>query len=125
MDIQELFQEIVEFRDERDWAQFHTPKELATAISIEAAELQELMLWKNPANIRESLQEGSFAASVREEAADVLIFTLLLCHETNIDPTTAIKKKLEENRKKYPVDLAKGNSDKYTEFSPKSVKDGD
>src|SRR5688572_30625673 len=103
-----LTEEIVRFRDERDWAQFHTPRNLAAALSIEAAELQETMLWKTDAQVHDELADTSRAARVREEVADVLIYALLLCHASGITPAQAIRDKLEQNRAKYPPDKARG-----------------
>lgn len=112
-DIAELTERILEFRDERDWKQFHTPRNLATALSIEAAELQELFLW-------EEGDDGSGRSRTAEkesaEVADVLIYALLFCHETGIDPGEAVRRKLEKNRQRYPVEKARGRSVKYTEL---------
>ena len=115
-DFQSVIREIVAFRDARDWRQFHTPRNLAAAVSIEAAELQEVMLWKTDREVDELL-EGEKHERIREELADVLIFALLLAHETGVDPADAIRRKLERNEGKYPVDRAKGRADKYTELN--------
>ena len=104
---------IVAFRDERDWAQFHTPTKLAAALAIEAAEVQETMLWMDADEVQKHLNSDDGRATLAHELGDVLIFTLLLCHTAGIDPLSAIEKKLAENAKKYPVDLAKGSAVKY------------
>ena len=102
---------LLAFRDERDWKQFHDPKNLACALSIEAAELNELFLWKNATESREADVER-----VREEVADVLAYALLLCNEFDIDPEAAVLDKVAANATKYPVDLARGTSAKYTDL---------
>ena len=104
-DISTLQNEALAFRDARDWAQFHNAKDLAAGLSIEAGELLEQFLWKQP--------KDADPAKVREELADVLIFALLLAHEQKIDLAQAIKEKLAQNDAKYPVDKAKGKSTKY------------
>lgn len=104
-DIKVLQAEALAFRDARDWSQFHNPKDLAAGLSIEAGELLECYLWKSP--------EQADAAKVREEIADVLIYTLLLAHESKIDLVEAVRAKLKRNCEKYPVDKAKGKADKY------------
>ena len=110
-DIKEILQEIVKFRDERDWEQFHDSKNLATAISIEAAELNELFLWKS---VKESEQVDK--TKVKEELADILIFSLLLAHKHNFDIKEIILEKICKNSKKYPINKAKGTAKKYTEL---------
>ena len=115
---EEVTAAIVRFRDERDWAQFHTPRNLATALSIEAAELQETMLWKKDDEVASQLADPSQKAEMERELADILIFTLLLCHEADVDPGRAIDRKLEENARKYPVDLARGVATKYNRLNP-------
>lgn len=105
--------EITAFRDERDWAQFHTPKNLAAALAIEAAELQELMLWRTDAEVEELVSSKAHHGRLSDEAADVLIYALLFCRASGIDPAAAIRFKLRKNAEKYPIELAKGKADKY------------
>ena len=107
--------EILAFRDARDWRQFHTPRQLAAAIAIEAGELQEAMLWRSDDGVRERLANGSLREKVSEELADVLIFTLLLAHEIGVDPVATIKAKLTKNALRYPVEQSKGSATKYTD----------
>lgn len=107
---------IVAFRDERDWAQFHTPRNLAAALAIEAAELQEAMLWKTDSEVTTQLSDAKGREQVVAELGDVLIFSLLLCKTIGIDPIPAIRDKLLVNAAKYPVHLAKGSAAKYTEL---------
>lgn len=104
------------FRDDRDWAQFHTPKNLAAATAIEAAELQERFLWKTDAEVDQDLADAAKRALVADEIADVVMFAMLLADRLGIDLAEAITAKLAANEVKYPVQLARGNARKYTEF---------
>jgi NTP pyrophosphatase (non-canonical NTP hydrolase) len=112
-----LLQEILKFRDQRDWKQFHTPKNLAAAIAIEAAELQEHFLWKSDTEVLAVLRNPEKRDKVNEELADVLIFTLLLADRLGVDIDAVVRRKLKNNAKKYPVEKARGNHKKYTELS--------
>ena len=107
-EIKQLTDAVLRFRDARDWAQFHNAKDLAAGLSIEAGELLEQFLWKQP--------KDADPVKVKEELADVLIFALLLAHEQKIDLAQAIKEKLAQNDAKYPVDKAKGKSTKYDQL---------
>jgi len=113
--LNELIGRILRFRDERDWAQFHTPKNLAAALAVEASEIQELLLWKTDTEVLELVHSSKGRRRLEEEIADVLIYALLLCSEVGVDPIQAIKTKLVQNAKKYPVDLSRGNAVKYSE----------
>lgn len=110
-DIQILIRALVRFRDERDWAQFHDSKNLATAIGIEAAELNELFLWKKTAESEEVDRER-----LEEELADVLAYSLLLAHKHGIDVKTAVLGKIAKNAVKYPIESSKGNARKYDQL---------
>jgi dCTP diphosphatase len=114
--LEALIREIIQFRDARDWAQFHNPKDLALAISIEAAELLEHFLWQDAGQVEGLATDAAALADLRHEVADVLIFTLLLAHRLGIDPTEAIREKLRDNAAKYPIAKAKGTAKKYTEL---------
>ncbi|GAB3355886.1 nucleotide pyrophosphohydrolase [Arachidicoccus ginsenosidivorans] len=103
-----LKEKIRQFRDQRDWAQFHNTKDLALALSIEASELLELFLWKAP--------ESADPQKIREELADVLMYALLLADKQGLDITEIIEEKLLLNNKKYPVDKARGTAKKYNEL---------
>ena len=107
-ELQDIIKEITKFRDERDWVQFHNSKDLALAISIEAAELNELFLWKSSEEVNES--------RLKEELADILTFSLLLADKHGLDISTIIKEKLAQNEAKYPVDKSKGSAKKYNEL---------
>ena len=104
-------QALLQFRDERDWKQFHDPKNLAAALSIEAAELNEVFLWKTTQDSKEVDVER-----VREELADVLAYALLLATEFELDPEAIVLEKVKRNAEKYPVDKSKGVATKYTEL---------
>ncbi len=108
-----IVDEVVQFRDRRDWRKFHSPRNLATAMGIEVAELQELLLWKSEEEVEAFLAKETNKKEFAKEIADILIFTLLLCHQTGIDPIKAMRIKLNENAEKYPVDLSKGKATKY------------
>lgn len=103
-----LTEKLVAFRDERDWGQFHNPKDLAAALSIEASELLECWLWKNP--------EDAEMAKVREELADVFAYAFLLAERCNLDVTEIVLEKIAKNELKYPVAKAKGSARKYNEL---------
>ena len=112
--ISKLLKKILEFRDKRDWAQFHDPKNLAEAISIEASELLEHFLWKTAKESRKISAKKK--KEIASEIADILIFSMLFAHETGIDIEKAIKGKINLNDKRYPVEKAKGSAKKCTEF---------
>ena len=107
---------VARFRDEREWAQFHTPKNLAAAIAIESAELQELFLWKTDAEIDRDLAEPARRSAAADEIADVVMFAMLLADRLGIDLAGAITAKLAANAEKYPVHLARGSARKYTDL---------
>jgi NTP pyrophosphatase (non-canonical NTP hydrolase) len=111
-----LQRRVIEFRDARAWGPFHTPKNLAMALAIEAGELQELFLWKEDPEILESLRNDPFGTRLQEELADILIFLLYLAEATGIDLSEALKAKLVKNQAKYPVSKSFGSSKKYNEL---------
>lgn len=104
--MKEVIDDIRVFNEERDWAKFHTPENLAKSIAIEAGELLECYQWGDRGN----------AEKVSEELADVLIYCYMLADKLQLDPTEIIRRKIAQNRAKYPVEKAKGNSKKYTEY---------
>lgn len=112
--LEDLTGRIVAFRDERDWKQFHSPKNLAASISIEAAELLECFQWSSDETMADDVEKRR--GEIEEEIADVLIYALLLAHDTGIDPTEAVRRKLAKNDEKYPAEKAKGSRAKYTEL---------
>ena len=111
MDYQQMLQQLIQFRDDRDWKQFHDTKNLAIAISIEAAELNELFLWKDV-----ETSENVDLTKIKEELADILSFAFLLAEKHGLDPFEIVSEKIKQNALKYPVDKAKGKSDKYTDL---------
>jgi dCTP diphosphatase len=113
---QDFLAAVRSFRDARDWSQFHSPKNLAAAIAIEAAELQECFLWKTDTEIAAEMKTATKLDAVAEELADVLMFALLLADRLELDVGGAITTKLAANERKYPVNLARGNARKYTEL---------
>lgn len=107
-DINKITAALREFRDERDWAQFHNPKDLAIALSVEANELLEVFLWK-PA-------EDAELSRVREELADVFAFAFLIADRYGLDVYQIIDEKIAKNKLKYPIEKAKGSAKKYNEL---------
>ncbi|MEN9667022.1 MAG: hypothetical protein RLZZ326_3385 [Planctomycetota bacterium] len=107
---------LLAFRDAREWKQFHTPRQLAAALAIEAGELQQTMLWKTDAEIEGSLGNAAFMAEIGDEVADVLSFALLLAHDLGLDPAELIDAKLKKNGERYPVEKSRGRSTKYTKL---------
>ena len=107
-EIRELIDLLETFRDERDWAQFHDSKNLALALSIEAAELNELFLWK-----KDGESEAVDKQRLREELADVFAYALMLAGRHGLDVSQIVKDKIALNAKKYPVKSSRGSSAKY------------
>jgi NTP pyrophosphatase (non-canonical NTP hydrolase) len=112
--MQDTIARIRKFRDDRDWKQFHDPKNLAVSISIEAAELLELFQWKTGEEATRFAAENQ--ERVSEEIADVAIYLIELADITGIDLAKAIEDKLAKNAKKYPVEKSRGVTSKYTEL---------
>ena|SRR2546429_3933198 len=107
MEIEKLQQEILAFVQERDWKKFHTPRNLAAALSVEASELLEQYLWSNnPRNEDE----------MKEEVADIFYYLILFARYENLDLEKLLLEKMKKNREKYPVDKSRGNAKKYTEL---------
>ncbi|KQK25517.1 nucleotide pyrophosphohydrolase [Chryseobacterium aquaticum] len=103
-----IINKILEFRDERDWEQFHNSKDLALALSVETSELLELFLWKD--------NEDFNLDKLKDELADILMYAFLLVEKNDLDINQIILDKIKKNADKYPVDKAKGNSTKYNEL---------
>jgi NTP pyrophosphatase (non-canonical NTP hydrolase) len=110
-DMTELLDALIQFRDARDWKQFHDTKNLAIALSIEAAELNELFLWKD---VEQS--EAVDKERIKEELADVFAYAFLLAEKHNLDVKEIVMEKIKRNGEKYPVDKAKGSAKKYTDL---------
>jgi NTP pyrophosphatase (non-canonical NTP hydrolase) len=110
-DTSQIIQALVQFRNERDWQQFHDSKNLATALSIEVAELNELFLWKDVAE-----SEKVDVNRLKEELADVFAYAFLLAEKHNLDVEEIVLEKIKRNAEKYPVVKAKGTAKKYNEL---------
>jgi NTP pyrophosphatase (non-canonical NTP hydrolase) len=117
-EFEELQKKLRAFSAERDWAKFHSPKNLACALSVEAAELLEHFQWMS--EVESDNISAEKRAEVEQELADVFCYLLLLTDRLAIDPINAAAKKIELNRQRYPVALAKGKSTKYTELKQKT-----
>lgn len=113
-DINELTDRIVNFRDARDWKQFHNPKDLAVSLLLEASEVLEHFQWKSPEEMEKHIQENK--DDVADELADTLYWVLLMSKDFDIDIRDALEKKLQKNEEKYPVEKAKGNHLKYNKL---------
>lgn len=107
-DIEEINQALLKFRNERDWEQFHNPKDLALAINVEAGELLELFLWKN--------SENANTEKIKEELADVFAYAFLLAEKYKLDVKEIVLDKISKNGEKYPIEKAKGTAKKYDEL---------
>ena len=112
--VNNLIEKLILFRKERDWEQFHNPKNLAVSISLEAAELLENFQWRDMEESLKFARENK--EKISEEVADLLIYIFYLCNDLGIDFIDAINKKIEENNKKYPVNKSRGKSNKYNEL---------
>ena len=107
-DIKEIIEALIKFRNERDWEQFHNPKDLAVALNIEAGELLENYIWKS--------HEEADKVKVKEELADVLAYAFLLAEKYDFDVKEILMEKIKKNGEKYPVEKARGTAKKYNEL---------
>ena len=114
--LEELKSLISNFCNDRDWSQFHNIKDLSLALQVEASELLEIFRWVKCDDSNELLKDPKKRREIENEMADILNFLLLISNYAGIDLTTAMKNKLEESAKKYPIHLAKWSSKKYTEL---------
>ncbi|RJQ47439.1 MAG: nucleotide pyrophosphohydrolase [Gaiellales bacterium] len=112
--MEKLKEQLAEFSRERDWEQFHSPKNLAMALAVEAAEIMEHFQWLTQEESRD-LDQGKLA-NVREEIGDVMIYLTELSAVLGVDPLAAAWDKLEKNRRKYPADAVRGKALKYSEY---------
>lgn len=112
--ISDLTDRIINFRDARDWKQFHNPKDVALSLSLEAAEVLEHFQWKNGEELKEYTE--SHKEHIGEELADVLYWILLMSHDLDIDIVKALNNKMKKNEEKYSVEKFKGNHKKYNEI---------
>ena len=112
---QETIDKVLKFRDDRNWRQFHTPKDLALSLTLEAAELLEVFQWSGT-----DLQCTHKKAKIEEELADVVSYCILMADVCHLDLDEIVRKKMDRNAEKYPVELAYGSSAKYTELKQDS-----
>lgn len=112
MNIEAISKRLTKFAEDRDWGQYHSPKNLAISLAIEAGELLEIFQWL-PEN---STYDETVRNKAAEEIADILIYAIMFSHKMNIDMEKAVLMKIEVNEKKYPVDKAKGIAKKYNEL---------
>ncbi len=113
----ETIQRVLKFRDDRDWRQFHTPKDLAISMNLEAAELLEIFQWSGTdVECRDKLDK------IREELADVLSYCILMADVCGLDLDEIMNAKIDRNERKYPAELARGSAAKYTELKELSRK---
>lgn len=112
----ELTERLTAFRDERDWRRFHSLRSLIVSVGIEAGELLELAQWTDDEAFEAKISDEEFLGRLSDEVADVLIYLLLICERSGIDPIEAVARKIDRNAVKYPVDKARGNARKYTEL---------
>ena len=113
-DIKELTDLIIKFRDERDWKQYHNPKDIALSLVLEASEVMEHFQWKNRKEITKYIRQHK--KEISEELADVLYWVLLMSHDLKIDLKKEFKRKMNISGKKYPIAKAKGSNKKYTDL---------
>lgn len=107
-DLKSIINSVIQFVEERDWNQFHNSKDLSLAISIEASELNELFLWRANEDVDKN--------KLKEELADIFMFSILLAHKHQLDIPTIIKEKISKNEIKYPINKSKGSAKKYNEL---------
>ncbi|MCK4700651.1 MAG: nucleotide pyrophosphohydrolase [Bacteroidales bacterium] len=110
-EIQSIIEALITFRDQRNWKQFHNTKDLALALSIEAAELNELFLWKE-----ENEAEKTDRENIQDELADILAYAFLLAEKHDFNIKQIILEKIKKNKKKYPVEKSKNSARKYNEL---------
>ena len=112
--IEKLTQKVIQFRDVRDWKQFHHPKDVAMSLVLEASELMEHFQWKSHKEIEAYLSKNK--EEIGDELADVLYWVLLMSHDLKIDIAQALEKKIKKNEQKYPVKKARGKHTKYNKL---------
>ncbi|MCX7748900.1 MAG: nucleotide pyrophosphohydrolase [Clostridia bacterium] len=113
--LESALEALLVFRSERDWMQFHTPKNLSMSIAIESAELMEHFQWKSNEEVKQYLTTDNLH-NVKDEIADIASYLLLLSHDLGIDLNQSIMEKVKKNAAKYPIEKSKGKHDKYNEL---------
>ena len=115
-ELKALTDALLAFRDERDWRQFHSLRNLITSLNLEAAELLELTQWKTDAEVEALPADAAAHEALRDECADILLYLLLIAETAGVDLVAAARAKLAKNAVKYPVEKARGSRAKYTEL---------
>jgi len=116
MQLNDLIAKALKFREERDWKQYHSAKNIALSISLEASELLEIFQWKTDKQAKELLTDPVQHENIADELSDILLYSILMANDLNIDIIKAADRKIDKNAKKYPVDKVKGKAIKYTEI---------
>jgi dCTP diphosphatase len=111
-DLSEIVDTILQFRTDRDWGQFHTPKNLSAGLAIEAAELQEVFLWEDNSTADQVLVNKPRVEAARVEIADIAVYLIMLANDLNINLNEAVKSKLDDNARRYPIEEFKGRAHK-------------
>ena len=114
MNIKQLTKKIIDFRNERDWEQFHTPKNLAISLTLEASEVLEHFQWKTDEEVKEYIKKHK--EEIGDEIGDVMAYLMTLSYDCGIDLAKATENKIDKSGKKYPVEKARGSARKYTEY---------
>lgn len=114
--LSELIAELLNFRDARDWEQFHTLKNLCVSLNVEVAELLEILQWKTDEECESLADSNPPHERLASECADILSYLLLIAHRCNIDLVGAVRSKIELNEQRYPVEKSKGSARKYDDL---------
>jgi len=117
MTIEKLQEKYAEFKERREWEKFHQPKNIAMSISIEAAELMELFQWKDNVSIEKIKDDEELMAGVREELADIILYSLSMAQRLDIDLSEAVEEKLEENRERFDEETAEELTEQFEEWT--------
>ena len=116
LDIEKITNELTKFTVDRDWDKFHSVKNLSMALSVEVSELLEISQWLTEEESNQIKNDANLKSKMEDEVADVFVYLLRIANKTGIDLESAVLNKLKKNAEKYPVDLSKGNSKKYTDL---------
>lgn len=119
-DIASIRRQLLQFRDERNWKQFHTLKNLIISLNLESAELLELTQWKSDDELAALKSDEVFRQALKDECADVLLYLLLIAENSGIDLLQAAEEKIATNAERYPVDQSYGSAEKYTVLKDKA-----
>ncbi len=124
-DLATLQQQLIHFRDDRNWKQFHTLKNLIISLNLEAAELLELTQWKTDAELAALKSDSRFREQLQDECADVLLYLLQVASDADIDLLQAAENKMQKNALRYPIGQAYGSAKKHTELNPATTGSSD